>query len=171
MLPAYEAMGAAYALTWPGEDLAARFPGAIQAYAGKAMTVWALPAATQYATAPGCVVQSRGRLMVSTNCVAPSRLTRLELFDPGWRAMANGNSTPMNRDSLFQTVAVPAGESTVSFDYVPPGTDTALTCCAAGLGLLLWAMLSRRAHLAPAVVLADEAPISQAPRVAAEESP
>jgi len=136
ILPRYEAFGVAYALTWPGENLAARFPAATRAYTGQAMTIWALPAPAPYAQAPGCQVGMADRNNGAAHCAAPARLRRLELAVPGWRATVNGSGAVVGRDDLFQTLQLPAGESVFRFDYAPPWIGVAWTCCAAG-GLLL----------------------------------
>jgi hypothetical protein len=135
-IPAYEAMGAAYALTWPGEDLGARFAGAALAYRGAAMDVWALPAPAAYAHAAGCTVHAQGRLVLQLTCAMPSSLLRRELFVPGWRASVNGEETPVHQADIFQAVDVPAGESVVRFAYTPPGIGWAWAGCAAGVLLL-----------------------------------
>jgi hypothetical protein len=137
VVPNYEAMGADYALTWRGENLAARFPGATTAYAGTVMTVWTLPSPSPYAEAPGCTLHPAGRLVFVAACAAPSHLLRRELFDPGWTVSVNGVATAVNGDDIFQSVTLPAGATTVRFAYAPPGIEAAWFGCGAGLLLLL----------------------------------
>jgi hypothetical protein len=168
LLPAYVAMGASYALTWRGESLAARYPDARLAYAGPVMSVWKLPAPIPFAAAPGCSVQQRSRLETALDCTAASVLTRLELFDPGWRATVNGGPTTVRRNDIFQSVPVPARHSEVRFTYAPPGIAAAWAACGAGilfLFLAAWPLLARRCFLAddaapypPRAFIAEEPP-------------
>ncbi len=137
VVPGYEAMGARYALVWPGEDFAARFSGTQLAYAGRAVAVWTLPTPAPYAEAPGCTVSMASRLAFSADCAAPSRLLRRELFDPGWTAAVHGAPAAVAADGIFQAVTLPAGHSLVRFAYAPPGIGAAWLACAAGLALLL----------------------------------
>jgi hypothetical protein len=137
VVPRYEAMGASYALVWPGEDFAARFGPTILAYAGRVLNVWTLPAPAPYAEAPGCSLTMTSRQSFGADCRAPSRLLRRELFDPGWTAAVNGASTVVGADGIFQTVRLPAGMSGVRFAYAPPGIGAAWLGCAGGLALLL----------------------------------
>ncbi len=165
MVPRYEALGVHFALTWPGENLAARFRAATLAHAGQAMSVWALPSPAAYADAPGCTVRMLDRDNGAARCAAPARLRRLELFSPGWRATVNGAAAPVGRDDLFQTVQLPAGDSVIRFAYAPPWIGVAWVCCAAG-GLLLASQYVVRRYLAPARILAEDARNDDAPPAA-----
>jgi hypothetical protein len=162
LLPRLAAMGVAYALTWPGEDLGARVAGPTLVYAGKAMRIWALPSPAPYADAPGCVLRPVDRLTFGASCGAPSRLLRRELFDPGWRASVNGRAVPVGQEEIFQTVDLPVGDSAVRFAYAPPGIAAAWVGCAAGFLLLVVTAVGRW-HLARRAILAEEARIAPAP--------
>jgi hypothetical protein len=166
IVPRYEALGVRYALTWPGENLAARFPAATLAYAGRAMAVWALPSPAPYAGAPGCEVRMVDRDDGAARCAAPARLRRLELFSPGWRATVNGVDAAVGRDDLFETVQLPAGASLFHFAYAPPWIGIAWACCAAGAVLLAASHYVARRYLAPAGILAEEARSDDTPPVA-----
>jgi hypothetical protein len=144
VVPRYEAMGASYALVWPGEDFAARFGPTRLAYAGPVVTVWTLPAPAPYAEAPGCSLTTTSRLSFGADCPAPSRLLRRELFDPGWTAAVNGARAAVSADGIFQTVNLPAGVSTVHFAYAPPGIGAAWLACAAGFALLVGVKVRKR---------------------------
>ena len=57
----------------------------------------------------------------------------------GWTARVDGQPSPMDlTDDTFQTVALPAGKSMISFRYWPPGFTFAVTAWAAALALLIW---------------------------------
>jgi hypothetical protein len=71
---------------------------------------------------------------VSINCPSATTLTRLELTMPGWSAHVNGMAmTISSTDGLTQTVAVPAGTSTITFTYLPPHEEVAMIVSALAL--------------------------------------
>jgi hypothetical protein len=118
-------------------------PGLTKVYGDTVMAIYELPAPSPYFESTECRVASAERERVSTDCPAPGRLVRRELFFPGWRATVNGAAAPvgLHRD-LFQEVTLPAGRSEVRFEYAPPGIGW--TWLASGLGLLALAMGSLR---------------------------
>lgn len=137
-IAAYEAFGAAYAVTWPDRNLAAGLPAAARMYRGEVMDIWRLPSPAPYVAAPLCSVQATSRARFALDCMAPSRLLRRELFDPGWRATVNGVASVVTNAGIFQSVSLPAGKSVVRFAYAPPYMFVAWACCAAGFALLLF---------------------------------
>jgi hypothetical protein len=151
LLPAYEAAGATFAVTWPSDDLAHAMPGPVEVYPGTTMRIWSLPASAPYAEAPGCDLSAQDRLAFTAECRAPSHLLRRELFWPGWRASVNGAPTPVRPQDIYEVIDLPPGPSTVRFWYTPP--HAALAWCACLAGALLAAAGYR---LAPRPGLAEE---------------
>ena len=143
-IAAYEALGAAYALTWPGENLNAAVPAASLVYHGTVMNIWSLPAPAPYMEAPGCALRPLGRSAADVTCPAATHFMRRELFDPGWHAQANGSDVSVQPAGLFQTIALPAGATRVTFAYAPPFIGWAWAGFAAGVLLLIGATLHDR---------------------------
>ncbi|MDZ5647262.1 hypothetical protein [Nitrospirillum sp. BR 11828] len=102
------------------------------------MDIIELPGARSYFTAEGCQLTPTSRETVTADCPAPTTLTRLELFMPGWTATVNGASRPIGREGpLFQMVDLPAGRSEVRFSYQPPYMAWGYAAFVAGLALTL----------------------------------
>ncbi len=101
--------------------------------------IYELPQAASYAqvSGGGCTLVIADRQTMRTACAAPGLLLRRELYFPGWRAVVNGVSMAVAQDGVFQTVAVPAGDSVVRFEFLPPGIGWA--CALALLAALVWA--------------------------------
>ena len=95
-------------------------------------------AATYFEAEAGCHVTARTRETALTDCSVPTRLTRREMYDPGWHATVNGGIVGIERvGEVFQSVAVPSGRADVRFYYEPPGMVWArLAFCAGVLGLI-----------------------------------
>jgi hypothetical protein len=74
-----------------------------------------------YLSGPNCSVATVSFDKAAALCSAPSKLTRLEIWQTGWEAVVNGRPTAVDRDEPFQQIAVPAGELVISFDYNPWG--------------------------------------------------
>lgn len=121
--------------------------------------IWELPTAAPLfsATAPGspgpeaaCAVTGSGRDEVAVDCPHPSTLVRRVQFEAGWSATVDGSAVPVERDragpgGLFQTVAVPAGRSTVRFTYLPVHAGAAVAVALLALVFLVAApVVSRR---------------------------
>lgn len=147
IVPRYEAAGVTYALTLPGARALSFLPGAVLAHAGTAMDIWALPRGAPYFSAPGCRVEAISRNRARLSCAAPSVLRRLELSWPGWSATVTGREAPIaTAGDIFQSVRVPAGDSTVAFHYSPPGLTLALAASAGGVFWCAAALVLRRRH-------------------------
>jgi len=117
---AYEAVGVRYILTRPDAALDPRL-NLPDVYSDSVMKIYELPNPRPYFQAEGCTVAIRSRNEVVTHCAAPSSLSRLELFMPGWRAWVNGHSAPVAMtDEIFQQIALPQGEADVRFAFRPP---------------------------------------------------
>jgi len=60
------------------------------------------------------------RVEIRVNSDAETYLYLADAYYPGWRATVNGEDSPVYRANvMFRAVAVPAGESTVIFEFVP----------------------------------------------------
>ncbi|MHB1710023.1 MAG: hypothetical protein ACYCV7_01270, partial [Acidimicrobiales bacterium] len=73
----------------------------------------------------GCSVAARGLDQAHVHCSRPSVLLRRVQYLPGWSASVNGRAVPVHKvrvgpPGLFQQVSVPAGTSTVHFNFLPP---------------------------------------------------
>jgi len=101
-----------------------------------------------YFYAEGCSLTAISRDVVKASCPAPSRLTRLELAMPGWLATVDGAGVNIERvREAFQEVALPKGDSTVRFTYMPAGMRPAIlaSLCTLAAVVLVWAYaLARR---------------------------
>lgn len=119
-------------------------------YADAVMRIYQLAhPAPLFSARPACTLTPRGLNAITTDCPAPSRLTRLEADDPGWRVHINGNATPITKtDEIFQSIALPEGMSHVRFAYRPPvsriSCAAALAALAAWIGLMAWPALRRK---------------------------
>jgi hypothetical protein len=86
----------------------------------------------------GCRVVSGDFTGGVVDCPAPARLLRRELSLPGWTAAVNGEATPITSpDGLFQEIALPAGRSTVTFSFRPPGAGLSWVLLALGVLILV----------------------------------
>jgi len=73
-------------------------------------------------TEQACDLVSYGTVSVSVRCLsgAPGLLVLGDTFAPGWRACVNNNPAPVEPyQSIFRSVAVPQGDSRVTFSYQP----------------------------------------------------
>jgi hypothetical protein len=112
-------------------------------------SVFELPQAKDYASAPGCRTAASSRDQFQVACEAPSRLIRREVWMQGWTARVNGLPAPVQlADDTFQAVDLPAGPSTVAFRYDPTGvrasTWPALVALLLALALLATARFARK---------------------------
>ena len=88
-----------------------------------------------------CRVRQTSASSIVVGCQRRSTIVYRELYMPGWRASVDGVPRSVDRDGpIFQSVAVPAGTSTVSFGFTPPYADLALVAFIIGLGLLILAL-------------------------------
>jgi hypothetical protein len=158
-LAAYEAAGVRYVLTRPGADPFAGSAGAgdgVQLVASSPyVSIYELPHPRPYFSATGgrCTLAWSSREAVAARCGGPASLLRLELDLPGWTATVDGHSVPIrSADGGFMSVPVPAGNSTVTFAYLPPHEDLGLAAGVAGFLLAVgWPVLCcRRRRAQPA---------------------
>jgi hypothetical protein len=107
-----------------------------------------------YFSAPGCRLQIRDRTHLTASCAAPSTLVRLELAMPGWRARISGAPAGVTTvNEIFQAVALPSGDSVVSFAFLPPFMPYAYVGCIAGLAILAAGLWPRRLKRSQAAAL------------------
>jgi hypothetical protein len=83
------------------------------------------------------------RVEVVTACESPSYLFLADTHDPGWSTTVDGRTAPIRPAySAFRAVALPKGEHTVVFTYVPAGFRLGLAVTLASLAmsavLLAW---------------------------------
>ena len=84
-----------------------------------------------------CRITPLGREAARTECEAPARLMRRELFFEGWGATVNGRSTPINpAEPIFQAVDLPVGNALIEFRYAPPYTAFSISAFLFGIALL-----------------------------------
>jgi hypothetical protein len=116
----------------PGRAAQLQFLYAAKPGAGEARTVYRddlvdideLPQPAPYFSAPGCTLAAESRERVYARCAGSAALTRRELFMPGWTAWVNGTHLDVEpAGELFEAVSLPAGNSTVTFDFTPPYMD------------------------------------------------
>lgn len=120
----YEWAGVKYVVAYPGTSPLGDAPGVRKVYADAAMEIHELPRPGLYfeTVAGECALAFGDRRTVAADCRTPATVVRRELFFPGWSATANGRDTPITEHrGLFQAVELPAGRSTLRFDYAPPG--------------------------------------------------
>jgi hypothetical protein len=118
-----------------------------EVYHDAAMRIFELPSPAPYFNAPaGCMLTPKDRNLVLAQCDAPSKLSRLELFMPGWRATVNGADAPVARTGeIFQAVDLPAGHSEIRFAFLPMHMKWAyLAFVLGGLVFIFDALLARR---------------------------
>lgn len=132
----YEAIGVRYVLTKPQVNPAPEL-NLEKVYSDSVMDIYELPNPHPYIDATGCTISTRSRNEIATDCTAPSTLTRLELFMPGWRARVNGHNVPVNlAQDIFQQIALPPGHADVRFYFLPPYMHAGYALFFAGLLLL-----------------------------------
>lgn len=130
-LTAYSDIGVRYVVTPPDSDpfidpagSGSVNPHPALVYRDPVVSIYELLNVAPYFQAPGgeCELKFSERLAVHARCSLPAKLVRRELYYPGWRADVNGHNVRLQaRDSLFQELDLPAGESLVRFSYAPPG--------------------------------------------------
>lgn len=102
-----------------------------------------------YFLAEGCELIYAARDQVTANCAEPSVLRRTELAMTGWTATVNGKSSVVGTlDDRYQIVTIPAGKSTVAFDFSPLHAEYAWWASTVGLLALALAVASWRGRRA-----------------------
>ncbi len=129
-LAAYEATGVRY-LLFPAvapPSAALVHLGIKRVFADFRAVIYELPTTTPFFSSSNqnCTVTSSAVDQASASCTAPGTLVRSELMMPGWHASLNGRPVPIETlDGVYQTVALPTGASTVTFQFLPPHEEAA----------------------------------------------
>lgn len=128
----YERAGVKYVLSTPGTLAPMRETKPV--YRDAIAQIDELRAAEPYVAADGCTVTASSRTDVLADCRGTSSLCRLELNLSGWTAKVNGREAALTTcGEIFQSVAMPAGRSRVTFSFEPPYVRAALICSALGV--------------------------------------
>ena len=143
-IQAYEEVGVKYVLLPAGMVLPSHGGLVLrQAFRDASTSIVELPhPAPLFGSSGGaCTVRQSSATSVVVGCKRRSTIVYRELYMPGWRASVDGVPRSVDSDGpIFQSVAVPAGTSTVSFGFTPPYADLALAAFILGLGLLILAL-------------------------------
>ena len=165
-LAAYQTAGVRYLVTGAGSNPLAPLPAGTEpphrVFDDGLVAIYELPhPAPYFQTDPACAITPLGRRQVRVRCpsLSTARLTRRELDFPGWRARVNGRNAAIARaGEIFQSVALPSGESTVRFTYAPPFITSAWIACLLGAVILAVDLARHRRYLT-----ADHAACRSAP--------
>lgn len=98
-------------------------------YESNALDIFQIRGAAPYFQTIGadCGIRVTDRQFVRVDCPSTAVLMRRELFFPGWQAKLNDKVVQIApADTIFQSVAVPAGVSEIRFSYVPPHLSYAI---------------------------------------------
>lgn len=118
--------------------------GLTKVFEDEGVQIFQLAATRGYFDATNCTFANQTKDRVDTNCPIETPLLRRELFMPGWQAKVNGQSRAVKQDQdIFQTVSVPAGKSTVSFNYSPPHIMLGYAAFAVGVLAVAGGLLMR----------------------------
>jgi len=98
--------------------------GVKQVFIDKFARIYEMPSPRPFFStkSASCTVASTNVDAATVNCPsAGSVLTRTELSMAGWHAYVNGRPVTINTsDGVYQSVAVPAGTSTITYSFLPP---------------------------------------------------
>ncbi len=92
-------------------------------YRDAVMDIYELADAAPYFEAPdgGCQLYPADRRTLRAVCDRPGTLIRRELFFPGWRARVDNIPADIAPyQGIMQQIALPRGETTITFNYAPP---------------------------------------------------
>jgi hypothetical protein len=138
----YERIGVKF-LVVPTSDAPRPIPsrlGLRKVFADNVTTIYRLPNPSPLfqSISPGCNVKTLDPSKVVVRCNSPTTIVRREMYFPGWTATVGGRLAPITRtESIFQAVHVPAGRSTIRFDYQPEYISVGLLAGLIGLALVL----------------------------------
>ncbi len=142
----------------PGLALTYAIPGLAPrpVFVSQSLSVYELqhPAPYFETTGAACRVTPLTREAATTDCDAPARLIRRELFYDGWRATVNGRTVAITKaDPIFQAIDLPAGTARIQFRYAPPYAGAITAAFVAGLlviavGMIGWPRFRASANAA-----------------------
>lgn len=91
-------------------------------YSDNLVDIYELPSPKPYfESSSDCALNNQRLDRVTAVCSTSSKLLRRELFMPGWSVTINGEKKNLSKENdVFQSVEIPAGESTVKYNYSPP---------------------------------------------------
>jgi hypothetical protein len=112
-------------------------------YSDDVVDVDELPHPAPYFSAPGCTLAAESRERVYARCAGPANLTRRELYMPGWTARVDGAPRDVApAGDIFESVALPAGNSTVTFDFTPPNMSYGYAAFTLGVLTFIYQLLA-----------------------------
>jgi len=115
-----------------------------QVYDDKMIVIYQMPYTKAYVTVSnGCTIVMKSRDDMTTSCSEPAKLTRLELYFPGWSATVNGKTVRIDKDKIYQSIALPKGTATIRFSYTPRGITIAVVLFWLGIVGLLWPVVDK----------------------------
>jgi hypothetical protein len=138
---AFEKAGVKFLLTphgfvAPSQAAAARLQRVLSSASGD---LYQLPHPAAYVTlsSPGCRVVRQSFAGATVSCRRPATLVRRETAMAGWTATVDGKAATLRAAGPFQATNVPAGTSTVTFNFSPPYLTLALVAFVFGLLALI----------------------------------
>lgn len=114
------------------------------AFTGATAQIYQLPSPSPlFSTSPGgCAITPATSRFATVWCRHHQTLIFHELFMTGWSASLNGNSVVITPyDKVYQQVRVPAGTSTVSFNFTPPYMVVGFVAFLSGLACLIASLI------------------------------
>jgi hypothetical protein len=150
-LAAFESIGVRYIVTGADVGMQSYAPSATRVFHDELVAIWRLPHATPYYSAVrgSCRLRPEGFNEVAAICRGSAVIQREELALAGWSATVNGQPSELrpSHDSLFSTVTVPAGSSTIVWSYRPGHLRTGEAMAVFGVAMLAapfaWRVLRR----------------------------
>ncbi len=102
--------------------------GVREVWSDATATIYELPHPRAFFSAsPQCQVKSTSVNAAVVSCSSAGTLLRTELSMKGWTADVNGRSNAITTvNGVYQQVRVPAGDSTVTYAFLPPHEHPAL---------------------------------------------
>ena len=102
--------------------------GVVKVFSDNTVNIYQMPNPRPFfSTNTNCSVTQLGNDTATFTCASPSKVIRTELYMKGWSATVNGQPVTITKTwNVAQTVEVPAGTSTVKFNFTPPHEKVAL---------------------------------------------
>lgn len=144
----YENVGVKYLMTNKGQvspEVVSKL-NLTQVFVNDRFAVYQLPSTKPfYETDSECQLSEMTRTKLMAYCESGGKLIRRELSLPGWTVKVNGREQLVSTENdIFQSVAIPAGKSEVTFTYTPPHIQLGFLLFSAGaLWLVIYFLLRR----------------------------